>query len=166
MRVCLRSLPVLLACTWLAAPAAYAQVLEGTVRTEYAEVLRVEPVHLPAPQSGESTQCAPMLALEPAPAAPTDAANTECIPLESAQPEAGPLVLYDVDYVLRGVKYRSRLPYDPGNRLQVQLSVIPVLPAEQQPPASESSRPQDAMQGSDEDADNTMSSIRQSDQRV
>jgi len=150
MRVCLHSLPVLLACTGLAA---HAQVMEGTVRTEYAEVLRVEPVHLPAPPPDEAAQCAPMLALEPDPAAaPIDAADSNCIPLESAQPRAGLRVFYDVDYVLRGVKYRSRLPYDPGNRLQVQLSVIPVLA----PLSPEASLPQDDMQRPDKDANNSM----------
>lgn len=34
---------------------------------------------------------------------------------------------YDVEYVHRGVKYRSRLPYDPGNRVRVRVSVTPVI---------------------------------------
>jgi len=34
---------------------------------------------------------------------------------------------YDVDYVHRGVKYRSRMPYDPGNRVRVRVSVTPVV---------------------------------------
>ena len=37
-------------------------------------------------------------------------------------------IAYDVDYVYRGMKYRSRLPYDPGNRLRVRVSVIPYIP--------------------------------------
>jgi uncharacterized protein YcfJ len=37
-------------------------------------------------------------------------------------------IAYDVDYVHKGVKYRSRLPYDPGNRLRVRVSVTPVVP--------------------------------------
>ncbi|MEN4903201.1 hypothetical protein [Luteimonas sp. TWI1416] len=36
-------------------------------------------------------------------------------------------IAYDVDYVHKGVKYRSRLPYDPGNRLRVRVSVTPVV---------------------------------------
>ncbi|NZA25137.1 hypothetical protein H0E84_01955 [Luteimonas sp. SJ-92] len=36
---------------------------------------------------------------------------------------------YDVDYVHKGVKYRSRLPYDPGNRVRVRVSVTPVVGA-------------------------------------
>ena len=35
---------------------------------------------------------------------------------------------YDVDYVYKGMKYRSRLPYDPGNRLRVQVSITPFVP--------------------------------------
>lgn len=34
---------------------------------------------------------------------------------------------YDVEYVHKGVKYRSRLPYDPGNRVRVRVSVTPVV---------------------------------------
>lgn len=37
-------------------------------------------------------------------------------------------IAYDVDYVYRGTKYRSRLPYDPGNRLRVRVSVMPYIP--------------------------------------
>ena len=36
-------------------------------------------------------------------------------------------IAYDVDYVWRGTKYRSRLPEDPGNRLRIRISVTPVL---------------------------------------
>nr|WP_233671440.1 hypothetical protein [Luteimonas cellulosilyticus] len=36
-------------------------------------------------------------------------------------------IAYDVDYVHKGVKYRSRLPYDPGNRMRVRVSVTPVV---------------------------------------
>jgi hypothetical protein len=37
-------------------------------------------------------------------------------------------IAYDVDYLVRGVKYRSRLPRDPGNRLRVKIAVTPVVP--------------------------------------
>ena len=36
-------------------------------------------------------------------------------------------IAYDVDYVWRGTKYRSRLPEDPGNRLRIRISVTPVI---------------------------------------
>ena len=37
-------------------------------------------------------------------------------------------IAYDVDYVWRGTKYRSRLPEDPGNRLRIRVSVTPEMP--------------------------------------
>jgi uncharacterized protein YcfJ len=37
-------------------------------------------------------------------------------------------IAYDVEYLHHGVKYRSRLPYDPGNRVRVRVSVTPVVP--------------------------------------
>lgn len=36
-------------------------------------------------------------------------------------------IAYDVDYVYRGTKYRSRLPDDPGNRLRIRVSITPVV---------------------------------------
>ncbi|WP_242107263.1 hypothetical protein [Luteimonas aquatica] len=36
-------------------------------------------------------------------------------------------IAYDIDYVHHGIKYRSRLPYDPGNRLRVRVSVTPIV---------------------------------------
>lgn len=44
-------------------------------------------------------------------------------------------IAYDVDYVWRGTKYRSRLPEDPGNRLRIRVSVTPHL-AGAEPPSS------------------------------
>ena len=38
-------------------------------------------------------------------------------------------IAYDVDYVYKGAKYRSRLPHDPGNHLRVRVSVTPVVGA-------------------------------------
>lgn len=36
-------------------------------------------------------------------------------------------IAYDVDYVYKGAKYRSRLPEDPGNRLRIRIGVTPVV---------------------------------------
>ena len=57
---------------------------------------------------------------------PAPQANCEMVPVvrEFRRP-----IAYDVDYVYRGTKYRSRLPYDPGNRLKVRVSVMPHIPA-------------------------------------
>lgn len=45
-------------------------------------------------------------------------------------------IAYDVDYVYRGTKYRSRLPDDPGNRLRIRVSVTPHIAGAEQPSVS------------------------------
>ena len=45
-------------------------------------------------------------------------------------------IAYDVDYVWRGTKYRSRLPEDPGNRLRIRISVTPLVNGMAEPPAN------------------------------
>lgn len=42
------------------------------------------------------------------------------------------LVGYDVDYMYKGSKYRSRLPYDPGNRIKLRVSVAPYATSQPQ----------------------------------
>ena len=37
-------------------------------------------------------------------------------------------IAYDVDYVYKGTKYRSRLAEDPGNRLRIRVAVTPWEP--------------------------------------
>ncbi len=39
-------------------------------------------------------------------------------------------IAYDVDYVYKGMKYRSRLAEDPGNRLPIRVSVMPYVPGQ------------------------------------
>ena len=56
----------------------------------------------------------------------TGATECELVPV---QREFRRPIAYDVDYVYRGMKYRSRLPYDPGNRLKVRVSVMPHVPS-------------------------------------
>ena len=45
-------------------------------------------------------------------------------------------IAYDVDYVYKGIKFRSRLPEDPGNRLKLRVSFTPDIG--QAPPAATS----------------------------
>ena len=122
------------------------------VRIEYAQVLRAEPVYqtlhatsmvercdatTPVQDSeSQKTGLARVLgavrgALTPDPkveeVAPSAGGKCRLVPLER---EFRRPVAYDVDYVHRGVKYRSRLPQDPGNRVQVRVSVTPVVTAE------------------------------------
>lgn len=55
---------------------------------------------------------------------PPDAIDCEVVQVEREFRRA---IAYDVDYVYKGAKYRSRLPHDPGNHLRVRVSVTPVV---------------------------------------
>ncbi|MCC4596845.1 hypothetical protein NRY95_13550 [Xanthomonas campestris pv. phormiicola] len=65
----------------------------------------------------------------PAPvAAPAPASSgRNCRTIEVGREFRRPIA-YDVDYVYKGTKYRSRLPEDPGNRLRIRVSVAPYVP--------------------------------------
>ncbi len=122
------------------------------VRVEYAQVLRAEPVYAtlratsmvercdastPVPDGEpQKTGLARVLGavkgvLTPDPkveeVAPSAGGECRMVPLER---EFRRPVAYDVDYVHRGVKYRSRLPHDPGNRVRVRVSVTPMVTAD------------------------------------
>ena len=61
---------------------------------------------------------------------PTSTVKVNCrvVPVER---EFQRPIAYDVDYIYKGVKYRSRLAEDPGNRLRIRISVVPyVAPAQ------------------------------------
>ena len=45
--------------------------------------------------------------------------------LVEVEREESRVVGYDVEYMYKGEKYMSRLPYDPGNRLRIRVSVTP-----------------------------------------
>ena len=47
--------------------------------------------------------------------------------------ESGRPIAYDVDYVYKGTKFRSRLPEDPGKRLRIRFSVVPYPPQQDLP---------------------------------
>lgn len=115
------SMPLLLA----AALSAQAQGNGGqlsNVRTEYAQVLRVEPVYQTLRAFAVEERCD-----HPAEAAGVAQTNRGCRPVRVEREFQRP-VAYDVDYIHRGVKYRSRLPVDPGKRLRVRISVTPDIP--------------------------------------
>lgn len=67
-------------------------------------------------------------------APPTSTVKVNCrtVPVER---EFQRPIAYDVDYIYKGVKYRSRLAEDPGNRLRIRISVVPYV-APTQPTAS------------------------------
>ena len=123
-------------------------VSNRNVRTGYAQVLRVEPVYQTLTATRMEQRCNGVVVLpadkphglsrivgavkdalgaEKPKAAPKpeEGANCELVPVERKFQRP---IAYDVDYVFRGMKYRSRLPYDPGNRLRVQFSLQPAVP--------------------------------------
>lgn len=53
-----------------------------------------------------------------------EAAGRGCQVVE-VEREERQVVGYDVEYMYKGEKYMSRLPYDPGNRLRIRVSVTP-----------------------------------------
>ena len=149
-----RWLPLFLAAAIAAVPAwAQHTVIQAeNVRYEYAQVLRAEPVYqtlratsmvercerssMVGPDDGEERRGLSRVVgavrdvLTPGrrdndAEADGDAGDCVMVPVER---EFNRPIAYDVDYVVRGVKYRSRLPNDPGNRLRVKVAVTPVVP--------------------------------------
>ena len=57
-------------------------------------------------------------------AVPRDAIDCDVVQVEREFRRA---IAYDVDYVYKGAKYRSRLPHDPGNHVRVRVSVTPMV---------------------------------------
>ncbi|UHQ24865.1 hypothetical protein LVB77_09400 [Lysobacter sp. 5GHs7-4] len=116
------------------------------VRYEYAQVLRVTPVYQtltatsiekrcesPKPASEDSRLSRMVGAVkdvltrdrhERERQAAAAAENCRSVPVER---EFRQPIAYDVDYVYKGSKYRSRLPEDPGNRLRIRVAVTPVV---------------------------------------
>lgn len=142
------------ACLLLAAMAspAWAQntvIQTENVRMEYARVMSAEPVYQTLRATSMVERCeqstpvqrndeqrrglsrvvgAVKDVLTPgsnAQASAPDAGDCRMVPVER---EFRRPIAYDVEYVHHGVKYRSRLPYDPGNRVRVRVSVTPVVP--------------------------------------
>lgn len=70
--------------------------------------------------SGEEAAAAPATPV-PAPA-PTRRDNCRLVQVDRQFQRP---IAYDVDYVYKGTKYRSRLAEDPGNRLRIRVSVTP-----------------------------------------
>jgi uncharacterized protein YcfJ len=123
------------------------------VRLDYAQVLAVEPVYQTLRASRTEMRCEEIQAPKPAPpqdegrwskfmdsvkgvftrdpepAPKTEPAKPSCrmVPVER---EFRRPIAYDVDYVYKGFKYRSRLAEDPGNRLRIRVSVMPYVPGQ------------------------------------
>ena len=113
------------------------------VRMDYAQVLRVDPVYqtLTATQIEQQCEDKPSQVATPpnglsrivgkvkhalgskdGEAVATADDNCRMVPVKRQFRRP---IAYDVDYIYKGMKYRSRLPGDPGNRLRVRVSVTP-----------------------------------------
>ncbi len=113
------SLPLWLA-TALCAQAQSTVTQTPNARTEYAQVLRVEPVYQTLRAFAVEERCDS--------SGDTGQAGRQCRPVRVEREFKRPIA-YDVDYIHRGVKYRSRIPYDPGKRLRLKVSVTPDIEA-------------------------------------
>lgn len=124
------------------------QLLRATRTEEHCEPVStrtLEPVHVVADDEGEKgkfgkfwTSVRRMFGTSeeepglPARAMPAEVVRRDplltrnCQVIEIGREFRRPIA-YDVDYVYRGTKYRSRLPEDPGNRLRIRVSITPVV---------------------------------------
>ena len=113
------------------------------VRMDYAQVLQVSPVY----QTLTATQIQQQCDGEPVTSPPPKGLSRivgkiKALGSKTAEAAADPNrdcrmvpvqrkfrrpIAYDVDYIYKGMKYRSRLPNDPGNRLRVRVSVTPYV---------------------------------------
>lgn len=136
----------------LAAPVALAQdddrfertvIQTENVRYAYAQVLRVTPVYQTLTATAIERHCEgePPLdedsglsrmvgkvrkALTPDQDDTAPALEDDCVVVPVERKYRRPIA-FDVDYVYKGAKYRSRLPEDPGNRLRIRIGVTPVV---------------------------------------
>lgn len=144
--MCLRLLPFLLfAVAGAPASAQDTTVIQlENVRFAYAQVLRVTPVYQTLTATAMEETCAPekpdeesgsrlsrvVGAVKGALGRHSDGAEQDAAPdcvVVPVQREFQRPIAYDVDYVYKGSKYRSRLSEDPGNRLRIRIGVTPVV---------------------------------------
>jgi uncharacterized protein YcfJ len=142
----LSTLP-LLALLSMAASAQETVIPTENVRYDYAQVLRVEPVYQTLTASGMEQQCDRQAAAAKPPSkgisrivgkvrdalSPRERAEAQAAPDDAdcrtvrVQRQYRRPIAFDVDYMYKGMKYRSRLSEDPGNRLRVRVSVTPYV---------------------------------------
>jgi len=136
---------LLLASLLAAVPVAAQQVRVlpvENVRVGYAQVLHVEPVYQTLRATTVEQDCTPAETDKTKPsgtlsritqavkgAITRDSRKTagkqqDCRPTAVQRTYRTPIA-YDVDYIYKGLKFRSRLANDPGNMLRVRVSITP-----------------------------------------
>lgn len=129
----------------LAAPGVCAQevapevvIPQENVRHDYAQVLAVDPVYQvlrttrmervcdSAEETAKKGLSRVVGAVKGSLSAKSDAQeeSTNCRMIPVTRDFRRPIA-YDVDYVYKGSKFRTRLARDPGNRLRVRVSITP-----------------------------------------
>jgi len=134
---------VAVACLLAVVPASAQQVRVlpvENVRVGYAQVLHVEPVYQTLRATTVEQDCKPAEKAKPTGTLsrmaqavkgaitrdggkPADA-QQDCQPTTVQRTFRTPIA-YDVDYIYKGMKFRSRLASDPGNMLRVRVSITP-----------------------------------------
>lgn len=107
------------------------------VRVGYAQVLHVEPVYQTLRATAIEQDCTPpkppgtltRMAQAVKGAITRDSHKAadkqqDCHPASVQKTYRTPIA-YDVDYIYKGMKFRSRLASDPGNMLRVRISITP-----------------------------------------
>lgn len=101
------------------------------IRIEYGQVLRAEPIYETQRETWLERQCPEgnkMLSRIAGAVKDVlkrgESGDGRCkdVPVER---EFRRLAAYEVDYMYKGSKFRSRMPYDPGNRIKLRISVMP-----------------------------------------
>ena len=122
--------------------------LAENIRVDYARVMNVEPVYETLRATRAEKVCDKPVESKPQPKADEGRLTRMWDSVkgvfgggdEKTKPAAPPAprcrtvpvakefqrpIAYDVDYMYKGMKYRSRLPEDPGTRLRIRISVMP-----------------------------------------
>lgn len=128
------------ACLLAAAPVVAQQVRVlpvENVRVGYAQVLHVEPVYQTLRATAVEQDCTPPKppsTLTRMAQAVKGAITRDSHKATDKQPDCQPTtvqktyrtpIAYDVDYIYKGMKFRSRLASDPGNMLRVRIAITP-----------------------------------------
>lgn len=102
------------------------------VRFDYAQVLSVRPINQMLRTTNMERVCSDPRNpdnLVPERAAAASAVGTGRSPrncrMAPVVREFQRTIAYDVDYIYRGSKFRTRMDRDPGNRLRIRISIVP-----------------------------------------
>jgi uncharacterized protein YcfJ len=106
------------------------------VRYDYAQVLSVRPVYQTLRTTSMERVCdSQELAISAAMArvmsavrirsAEDDAGKPQDCRMTPVVKEHRRTIAYDVDYMYRGAKFRTRMDRDPGNRLRIRIAIAP-----------------------------------------